>query len=99
MIICLRHKVFLQSHKFGLQLFVWNTVGFCCIALSPSLKKVKVVDCGFIAVQLILAVTPSRIFYTVSDLERSVVIPRSASSSVIFENQIPDVKLMSTYIT
>ena len=68
MIICLRHKVFLQSQK-------------------------------FIAVPLILAVTPSRIFFTVTDLERSVVIPRSASSSVIFENQIPHLKLMSTYIT
>ena len=37
-IICLRHEVFLQSEKFGLQLFIWNTVGFCCVALSPPLK-------------------------------------------------------------
>ena len=79
MIICLRHEVFLQSQKFGLQLFIWNTVGFCCIALSPPLKKVKVVDCGLIAVPLILAVTPTRIFHTVTDLERSVVIPLSLS--------------------
>ena len=73
--------------------------GFLLYRTEPSVKKVKAVDCDFIAVLLILAVTPSRIFYTVTDLERSVVIPRSASSSVIFENQIPHVKLMSTYIT
>ena len=73
--------------------------GFLLYRTEPSVKKVKVVDCDFIAVRLILAVTPSRIFYTVTDLERSVVIPRSASSSVIFENQIPHLKLMSTYIT
>ena len=48
-----------------------------------SVKKVEVVDCDFIAVSLMLAVTPSRILYTVTDLERSVVIPLSASSSVI----------------
>ena len=40
-IICLRHKVFLQSQKFGHRLFIWNTVGFCCIAPSPPLKRVK----------------------------------------------------------
>ena len=40
-IICLRHKVFLQSQKFGLQLFNWNTVGFFCIALSPRLKRLS----------------------------------------------------------
>ena len=40
-IICLRHEVFLQSEKFGLQLFIWNTVGFCCIALSLPLKRLK----------------------------------------------------------
>ena len=84
---------------------VWPSViyleycGFLLYRTEPSVKKVKAVDCDFIAVPLILAVTPSRIFYTVTDLERSVVIPRSASSSVIFENQIPHVKLMSTYIT
>ena len=84
---------------------VWPSViyleycGFLLYRTEPSVKKGKVVDCDFIAVPLILAVTPSRIFYTVTDLERSVVIPRSASSSVIFENQIPHVKLMSTYIT
>ena len=50
---------------------------------EPSVKKVVVVDCDFIAVLLMLAVTPSRIFYTVTDLERCVVIPLSASSSVI----------------
>ena len=55
MIICLRHEVFLQSQKFGLQLFILNTVGFCRIALSPPLKKIEVVDCDFIAVPLILA--------------------------------------------
>ena len=49
---------------------------------EPSVKKVKVVDCDFIAVPLILAVTPSRIFDTVTD-QRSVVVPQSASSSVI----------------
>ena len=84
MIICLRHEVFLQTQKFDLQLFIWNTVGFCCIALSPLLKKkVELVYCEFIAVPLISAVTASRIFYTVTDLERFVVISQSASSSVI----------------
>ena len=84
---------------------VWSSViyleycGFLLYRTEPFVKKVKVADCGFIAVPLILAVTPSRIYYTVTDLERSVVIPQSASSSVIFENQIPDVKLMSMYIT
>ena len=84
---------------------VWPSViyleycGFLLYRTEPFVKKVKVVDCGFIAVPLILAVTPSRIFYTVTDLKRSVVIPQSASSSVIFENQIPHLKLMSTYIT
>ena len=84
---------------------VWPSViyleycGFLLYRTEPSVKKVKAVDCDFIAVPLILAVTPSRIFYTVTDLERSVVIPRSALSSVIFENQIPRMKLMSTYIT
>ena len=83
MIICLRHEVFLQSEKFGLQLFIWNTVGFCCIALSPLLKKVELVYCDFIAVPLISAVTASCIFYTVTDRERFVVIPQRASSSEI----------------
>ena len=89
---------------------VWPSViyleycGFLQYRTEPSVKKVVVVDCDFIAVLLMLAVTPSRIFYTVTDLERCVVIPQSASSSVIwktmiFENQIPHVKLMSTYIT
>ena len=89
---------------------VWPSViyleycGFLLYRTEPSVKKVEVVDCDFIAVPLMLAVTPSRILHTVTDLERSVVIPQSASSSVIwktmiFENQIPHVKLMSTYIT
>ena len=50
---------------------------------EPSVKKVEVVDCDFIAVPLILAVTASRIFYTVTGLERPVINPQSASSSVI----------------
>ena len=51
---------------------------------EPSIKKkVELVYCDFIAVPLISAVTASRIFYTVTDLERFVVIPQSASSSVI----------------
>ena len=50
---------------------------------EPSVKKVEVVDCDFIAVPLIIVVTPCCIFYTVTDLERSVVIPQSTSSSVI----------------
>ena len=50
---------------------------------EPSIKKVEVVDCDFIAVSLMLAVSLSCIFHTVTDLERSVVIPLSASSSVI----------------
>ena len=89
---------------------VWPSViyleycGFLLYRTEPSVKKVEVVDCDFIAVPLMLSVTPSRILHTVTDLERSVVIPQSASSSVIwktmiFENQIPHVKLMSTYIT
>ena len=89
---------------------VWPSViyleycGFLLYRTEPSVKKVEVVDCDFIAVPLMLAVTPSRILHTVTDLERSVVIPQSASSSVIwktmiFENQIPHVKVMSTYIT
>ena len=89
---------------------VWPSViyleyfGFLLYRIEPSVKKVEVVDYDFIAVPLIIAVTPSCIFYTVTDLERSVVIPQSTSSSVIwktmiFENQIPHVKLMSTYIT
>ena len=53
MIICLRHEVFLQTQKFDLHLLIWNTVGFCCIALSPLLKKVELVYCDFIAVPLI----------------------------------------------
>ena len=79
---------------------VWPSViyleycGFLLYRTEPSVKKVEVVDCDFIAVPLMLAVTPSRILHTVTDLERSVVIPQSASSSVIwktmiFENQIP----------
>ena len=90
---------------------VWPSViyleycGFLLYRTEPSIKKkVELVYCDFIAVPLISAVTASRIFYTVTDLERFVVIPQSASSSVIwktmiFENQIPHVKLMSTYIT
>ena len=88
---------------------VWPSViyleycGFLLYRTEPSVKKGKVLDCDFIAVPLILAVTPSRIFDTVTD-QRSVVVPQSASSSVIwktmiFENQILHVKLMSTYIT
>ena len=51
---------------------------------EPSVKKVEVVDCDFFGVvPLMSAVTPSRILHTVTDLERSVVIPQSASSSVI----------------
>ena len=78
--------------------------GFLLYRTEPSVKKVEVVDCDFIAVPQIITVTPSCIFYTITDLERSVVIPQSTSSSVIwktmiFENQIPHVKLMSTYIT
>ena len=79
---------------------VWPSViyleycGFLLYRTEPSVKKVEVVDCDFIAVPLMLAVTPSRILHTVTDLERFVVIPQSASSSVIwktmiFENQIP----------
>ena len=45
---------------------------------EPSVKKVEVVDCDFIAVPLSLVVAASRILYTVT--ERSVVIPQSASS-------------------
>ena len=90
---------------------VWPSViyleycGFLLYHTEPSVKKVEVVDCDFFGVvPLMSAVTPSRILHTVTDLERSVVIPQSASSSVIwktmiFENQIPHVKLMSTYIT
>ena len=89
---------------------VWPSViyleycGFLPYRTEPSVKKVEVVDCDFIAVPLMLSVTPSRILHIVTNLERSVVIPQSASSSVIwktmiFENQIPHVKLMSTYIT
>ena len=69
---------------------VWPSViyseycGFLLYRTKLLVKKVKVVDCGFIAVPLILAVTPSSIFYTVTDLERSVAIPQSASSLVIF---------------
>ena len=88
---------------------VWPSViyleycGFLLYRTEPSVKKRKVLDCDFIAVPLILAVTLSRIFDTVTD-QRSVVVPQSASSSVIwktmiFENQIPHVKLVSTYIT
>ena len=60
---------------------VWPSViyleycGFLLYRTEPSVKKIKVVDCGLIAVPLILAVTPTRIFHTVTDLERSVVIP------------------------
>ena len=67
---------------------VWPSViyleycGFLLYRTEPSVKKVKVVDCDFIAVPLILAVTPSRIFYTVTDLERSVVIAQSASRRI-----------------
>ena len=90
---------------------VWPSViyleycGFLLYRTEPSVKKVEVVDCDFFGVvPLMSAVTPSRILHTVTDLERSVVIPQSASSSVIwktmiFENQIPHVKLVSTYIT
>ena len=67
---------------------VWPSViyleycGFLLYRTEPSVKKGKVLDCDFIAVPLILAVTPSRIFDTVTD-QRSVVVPQSASSSVI----------------
>ena len=54
MIICLRHEVFLQSQKFGLQLFILNTVGFLPYRTEPSVKNIEVVDCDFIAVPLIL---------------------------------------------
>ena len=51
---------------------------FLLYRTEPSARKVEVVDCNFIAVPLILAVTASRIFYTVT--ERFVVIPQRASS-------------------
>ena len=91
------HRSLAFSYLFGI---LWVLL-YCT---EPSVKKVEVVDCDFIAVPLILAVTANRIFYTVTDLERPVINPQSASSSVIwktmiFENQIPHVKLMSTYIT
>ena len=69
---------------------VWPSViyleycGFLLYRTEPSVKKVEVVDCDFFGVvPLMSAVTPSRILHTVTDLERSVVIPQSASSSVI----------------
>ena len=56
-------------------------------------KKVEVVDCDFIAVPLIWAVTASRIFYTVTEHFKLTL------KTMIFENQIPHLKLMSTFIT
>ena len=100
--VCVTKSSF--SHRSLAFSYLFEILWVLLYRTEPSVKKVEVVDCNFIAVTLILAFTASRIFYTVTDLESSVIIPQSASSSVIwktviFENQIPHVKLMSTYIT
>ena len=56
MIICLRHEVFPRLQKFDLQLFILNIAGFFLYCTEPSVKKIEVADCDFIAVLLILAV-------------------------------------------
>ena len=40
---------------------------FLLYCIKPSVKKVEAVDCDFTAVPLILTVTASRIFYTVTE--------------------------------
>ena len=51
---------------------------FLLYRTEPSARKVEVVDCNFITVPLILAITANRIIYTVT--ERFVVILQRASS-------------------
>ena len=53
---------------------VWPSViyleycGFLLYRTEPSVKKVKVVDCNFIAVPLILAVTPIAAYFILSQI-------------------------------